>query len=243
MSKNTPRFSEGENLKYISTGKIGTVNKIISGSRSYSYRVTIDGKIRTVAERFLEPVIDIEESIIENFIISKLGTHVDYRLFQTWFRVAKPLESNLYSYLGSKTIFNPHQFKPLLRFLSPGSDGRLFIADEVGVGKTIETGITLTELIARERLDYHTPILIVCPNSLGPKWVKEMKERFRLNFHLHDGKSLKYSLETTLQDGVFPQHYLFSVVGLATQRIRSKKRNSRFWNGSGYFPHRSRTLL
>lgn len=221
MSENTPRFSEGKNVKYISTGKIGTVNKVIKGSRSYSYRITIDGKIRTIAERFLEPAIDIEESIIEDFIIGKLGTHIDYRLFQTWFRLAKPLESNLYSYLGSKTIFNLHQFKPLLRFLSSGSDERLFIADEVGVGKTIETGITLTELLARERLDYHTPILIVCPNSLGPKWVKEMKERFRLNFHLHDGKSLKYTLVTTLQDGVFPQRYVFSVVGL--QLIRREE--------------------
>ena len=225
MSENTSRFSEGENVRYISTGKIGTVNKVIKGSRSHSYRVTIDGNVRTVAERFLEPVIDREEKIIEDFITGRLGTHVDYQLFQTWFRLARPLETNLYSYLGSKTLFNPHQFKPLLRFLSSGSDERLFIADEVGVGKTIETGIILTELLARDRLDSQTPILIVCPNSLGPKWVKEMKERFRLNFHLHDGKSLRYTLETTLQDGVFPQHYVFSVAGL--QLIRRQEYTAR----------------
>jgi len=118
MLESTPMFSEGENVRYISTGKIGTVNKVIKGSRSYSYRVTIDGEIRTIAERFLDPAIDIEASIIEDFITGKLEDHTDYRLFQTWFRLAKPLESNLYSYLGSKTIFNPHQFRPLLRFLS-----------------------------------------------------------------------------------------------------------------------------
>ena len=215
-----PRFSVGENVRYISTGKIGTVNKVIRGSRSYSYRVTIEGKSRTIQERFLEPIIDDEESIIHDFIDCNFGTYVDYKLFQTWFRLAKPLEKNLYSYLGSKTLFNPHQFKPLLRFISPGSDERLFIADEVGVGKTIETGIILTELLARDRLDYHSPILVVCPHSLGPKWIKEMRDRFSLDFHLHEGKSLRYMLQTILKDGVFPQRYVFSVVGL--QLIRSE---------------------
>lgn len=221
MCRGGPRFSEGQNVRYITTGKIGTINKVISGSRGYSYKVTIDGKTRTIAERFLEPAVDVEEKIIDDFKEGHLGNYDDYRLFQTWFRLTRPIESNLYSYLGSRTIFNPHQFKPLLRFLSPSSDERLFIADEVGVGKTIEAGIILTELLARGRLDYNSPILIVCPNSLGPKWVKEMKERFRLHFHLHDGKSLKYTLETTLRDGIFPQRYIFSVVGL--QLIRREE--------------------
>ena len=221
MSQNKPLFSIGQNVRYIGIDKMCTVNKVIKGTRSYSYRVTTGGKMRTVLERFLEPVVDVEESIIDDFIDGKFGTHMDYKLFQIWFRLAKPLESNVYSYLGSKTIFNPHQFKPLLRFLSSNSDERLFIADEVGVGKTIETGIILNELMARERIDCHCPILIICPHSLGPKWVKEMKERFHLTFHLHDGRSLRYILKATLQDGVFPKNYIFSVAGL--QLIRREE--------------------
>jgi SNF2 family DNA or RNA helicase len=221
MDENTSHFSEGENVKYISTGKVGTINKVIKGSRGYSYKVTIDGKIRTIGERFLEPFIDTEEMAIDYFIKGNFGDYKDYKIFQTWFRLSRPLENNLYSRLGSKTIFNPHQFKPLSRFLYSNSDERLFIADEVGVGKTIESGIILIELLARERLDYHKPILIVCPNSLGPKWANEMKERFRLNFHLHDGKSLRYTLETTLQDGIFPQRYIFSITSL--QLIRREE--------------------
>jgi superfamily II DNA or RNA helicase len=216
-----PRFSEGDNVRYIGTDKIGTINKVLKGSRSYSYKVTINGKPRTILERFLEPILDTEESIIEDIINGKFGNSTDYNLFQTWFRLSKPLESNLYSYLGSKTVFNPHQFKPLLRFLSVSSEERLYIADEVGVGKTIETGIILMELMARGQLDYYTPILVVCPHALGPKWVKEMKERFRLNFHFHNGKSLRYMLKTALRDSFFPQGYIFSVVGL--QLIRCKE--------------------
>ena len=128
-----PKYTEGQNVRYLSTGQIGTINQVLKGSRSYSYRVTLDGQVRTIAERFLEPVMLDEDRIIEDFNLGELGSHEDYQLFQTWFRLSRPLESNLYSYLGSKTIFNPHQFKPLLRFLSSSSDGRLYIADEVGV--------------------------------------------------------------------------------------------------------------
>jgi len=214
MSLGTPRFEKGQNVLYTSTKQVGTINEIIKGSRSFSYRVTLNGKIRTIPEKWLEPIIIAEDKIIEDFIDGNLGGYEDYKLFQTWYRLSRPLDSNLYSYLGSKTIFNPHQFKPLLRFLSSNSDGRLFIADEVGVGKTIESGIIVKELLSRGILDYKTPIWIVCPNSLTPKWQKEMKERFNLDFYIQDGRSLRYTLESFLQNGLFPQRHLFSIISL-----------------------------
>lgn len=220
MSKK-PLFDAGNNVIVISTGKIGTINKVIPSSRGFSYQVTVDGKARTFAEKYLELYSDSEDDIIESFYQGDLGDSSQYKIFQTWFRLSKPLESNLYSYLGSKTIFNPYQFKPLLKFISSNSDERLFIADEVGVGKTIETGIIITEMLARERLTYNTPILIVCPNSLTRKWVREMKERFFLEFEVLDGKTLNYVLNSAIQDGIFPKRYAFSVVGL--QLFRRKE--------------------
>jgi len=214
-----PLFNIGDNVKYITTSQIGTINKVLEQSRGYAYRVLLEGKVKTIPERFLELYIDIEEDIIEQFISNNKGNFKDYGLFQTWFRLSRPLENNLYSYLGSRTLFNAHQFKPLLRFLSPLSDNRLFIADEVGVGKTIETGIIVTEMIARERLDNKTPILIICPNSLGPKWAKEMRIRFQLDFHIHDGKTLKYTLATILKEGRFPSKYTYSIVSLQLLRM------------------------
>lgn len=215
-----PKFHEGENVKYISTGKIGTINKVIQGSRAYSYKVTISGESRTIPEKYLERYIDEEENLIDDFYKGIFGDHKQYKIFQTWFRLSKPLEKNLYSYLGSKTLFNAHQFKPLLRFISSNSEDRLFIADEVGVGKTIEAGIIINEMLARDRLNYHnTPILIVCPNSLCIKWKKEMKNRFRLEFEILDGSALEYILQTTMQDGIFPKKYLFSIVSLQLIRM------------------------
>lgn len=220
MSKKS-LYDAGNNVRVISTGKIGTINKVIQGSRGFSYQATVDGKTRTFAEKYLELYSDPQDDIIEGFYQDELGDSSQYKIFQTWFRLSKPLESNLYSYLGSKTIFNPHQFKPLLKFISPNSDERLFIADEVGVGKTIETGIIITEMLARERLTHSTPILIVCPNSLTRKWVREMKERFFLDFVVLEGKTLRYVLNSAIQDGIFPKRYAFLVVGL--QLFRRKE--------------------
>lgn len=214
MSQNNPRFRVGQNVRYISTGKIGTVNEILPGIHSSQYKITIDGVTRAVPERFLEPIVDSETDLISEFLAGNHGDWSDYRLFQTWYRLSRPLEGNIYSYLGSKTLFNPYQFKPLLRFLSPSSDNRLFIADEVGVGKTIEVGIIMKELMARGLLDYRSKILVVCPHSLGPKWISELRDRFGLHFHLHDGDSLMHMLKTILKEGICPQSYLFSVVGL-----------------------------
>ncbi|MGE0086668.1 MAG: DEAD/DEAH box helicase [Desulfococcaceae bacterium] len=161
-----------------------------------------------------------EQDIIESLYKQEFYGSDDFHLFQTWYRLKRPVEGNYYSYLASRTIFNPYQFKPLSKFIAPGSEERLFIADEVGVGKTIETGIIITELIARNRMDRKSPILVVCPNSLGPKWVKEMKDRFHLNFHLHDGSSLKNALSGVSAGGYLPDGAVWSVVNLTLLRYK-----------------------
>ena len=223
MLKGIPKFEKGDNVINKVSKEVGTVNDILKGAREIQYRVTFtsEGKKVTIAERDLERYVDIEEKIEEDFINGKFGSFDDYKLFHTWLRLNLPLENNLYSYLGSKTLFNPYQFKPLMRFLSQGSEERLFIADEVGVGKTIETGIILTELLSRNRLDFSTPVIVVCPDSLMQKWKREMKERFNLNFHAHDGRTLLDMLRGIKTDGVVPENYRFSIAGL--QLFRSDK--------------------
>lgn len=215
MLRDTPRFQKGDNVVNKTSNKIGTVNDVLTGAREIQYRVTFEGKKVTIGERDLAPYVDIEEKIEQDFIKGDFGDFEDFQRFHTWLRIASPLENNLYSYLGSRTVFNPYQFKPLLRFLSPGSDERLFIADEVGVGKTIETGIILTELLSRNRLNLSTPAIVVCPNSIMQKWKREMKDRFSLEFFVHEsGKTLLDMLRGIKSDGIVPDAYRLSIVGL-----------------------------
>ena len=65
----------------------------------------------------------------------------------------------IYSMEATNTEFKAYQYKPVLRLLdSPGSG--ILIADEVGLGKTIEAGLIWTEL--RARFDY-SKLIVVCP--------------------------------------------------------------------------------
>lgn len=91
-----------------------------------------------------------------------------------WTKLRHPLTDVIYSFQASRTLFRPYQFKPVLKMIQ-GEDHRLLIADEVGLGKTIEAGLIWSELEGRNPLDR---VLIVCPSALSVKWLTEMQRRF-----------------------------------------------------------------
>lgn len=74
------------------------------------------------------------------------------------------------------------QLVPLLKALQMPRVS-LLIADDVGLGKTIEAGLILTELLIRRRV---RRVLILTPASLSQQWQREMKTKFALNFDLID---------------------------------------------------------
>src|SRR5579863_1665061 len=66
---------------------------------------------------------------------------------------------------------------------------RMILADEVGLGKTIEAGLIIKELRARGLLDR---VLIVVPASLQLQWQSELKSKFNEEFEILDGAALQY---------------------------------------------------
>ena len=64
----------------------------------------------------------------------------------------------------------------------------LLIADDVGLGKTIESGLVVLELILRHRA---SRVVVVCPSSLQIKWRDEMLEKFGLEFAIVDSALVK----------------------------------------------------
>ncbi len=84
------------------------------------------------------------------------------------------LSEVMYSMDTSDTNFLAYQFKPILKLLESPTNS-LLIADEVGLGKTIEAGLIWTELKAREGAN---TLLVVCPPHLVTKWRNELKRRF-----------------------------------------------------------------
>jgi len=75
-----------------------------------------------------------------------------------------------------------YQLEPVVRALRMPRVN-LLIADDVGLGKTIEAGMVMQELLARQRI---RRILIVCPASLQKQWAEEMLFKFALKFEVVD---------------------------------------------------------
>lgn len=80
-----------------------------------------------------------------------------------------------------------YQLTPLLRALSMPRVS-LLLADDVGLGKTIQAGLIATELIIRRHI---RRILIVCPASLQVQWQEELKEKFHLDFVVMDADEVR----------------------------------------------------
>jgi Helicase conserved C-terminal domain/SNF2-related domain len=81
-----------------------------------------------------------------------------------------------------------HQLTPLMKALElPRAN--LFIADDVGLGKTIEAGLVLQELILRQQAEF---VLVACPASICLQWRYEMQRRFGLHFEVMTQQFVAY---------------------------------------------------
>ncbi|MEW5807414.1 MAG: helicase-related protein [Acidobacteriota bacterium] len=93
-----------------------------------------------------------------------------------------------------------YQIAPTLRLLAKPHMS-LLIADDVGLGKTIEAGLAMLELIARGRTKR---ILIVTPPGLLDQWNDELYEKFGLDFTVIENQAGLLRVQTGLPSGVSP---------------------------------------
>jgi superfamily II DNA or RNA helicase len=96
----------------------------------------------------------------------------------TQLKVESRTRDMLASLSATTTNFYPYQYKPLIKLLR-SHHGRILVGDEVGLGKTIEAGFALLEILARQP---DASVLIVCPPMLREKWRRELLDRFGLAF-------------------------------------------------------------
>lgn len=104
-----------------------------------------------------------------------------------WGSVASADVSTLQAPFRSGVRIEDYQLDPVVRALR-AARANLLIADDVGLGKTIEAGLVAQELLLRQRA---RRILIVAPASLTGKWRQEMSDKFGLLFHVVDADSVK----------------------------------------------------
>ena len=173
------------------------VLEVINGGPETRYCVFQDGtrvtyyesQLQAAAGDFIErPPISIDE--------------LQARL--TALHLLSPSTANLFSLRSGRINFVPYQYRPVLKLIRSDRP-RLLIADEVGVGKTIEAGLILKELRARMEI---SSVLVICPKALvsGRKWQTEMK-RFDEHFTHLDGALLRHCLQETDLEGEWPEQY------------------------------------
>ncbi|MBF0632854.1 MAG: DEAD/DEAH box helicase [Magnetococcales bacterium] len=92
---------------------------------------------------------------------------------------------------GAQVDLNPHQVDAaLFAFKSPFSKGAL-LADEVGLGKTIEAGLVLSQYWAERK----RRILIITPSNLRKQWNQELKDKFFLESVILESKNYHSSVK------------------------------------------------
>src|SRR5438034_5051443 len=104
-----------------------------------------------------------------------------------WGSVSQADDRALQSPFRSGIEVDEYQLDPVVRALSMPRVN-LLIADDVGLGKTIEAGLVVQELILRHRV---RSALIVCPSALQIQWRDQMRDKFGLEFRIVDSELMR----------------------------------------------------
>ncbi|MDA8001565.1 MAG: SNF2-related protein [Alphaproteobacteria bacterium] len=150
-----------------------------------------------------EPAIDLLRK-------GRFGKPADLMRVLTLQKIRGKLTNVYYSMESSNTDFYPHQFRPVLKFIESPT-GRLLIADEVGLGKTIESIYIWKELQARRDA---RRLLVICPAMLREKWRDDMKKRFNISAEIVRADHLLETLQEASHRSNFV--YIVSLEGVRT---------------------------
>jgi ATP-dependent helicase HepA len=196
-------FRSGNSFRLIKSDLscTGAVTGVHPGLPETRYSVFEAGAIKTYYESQLQPVRP--SSSLEPIALAEFDAYLSA------LQIRHPSTSIVYSLNAARIEFVPYQFRPVLKFIR-AERPRLLIADGVGVGKTIEAGLVLKELQARADVQR---VLVICPKPLitERKWELEMK-RFDERFLPLDGDKLRYCVNETDLDGVWPEQYAKAIL-------------------------------
>jgi len=167
-------FKEGDKIYYSYEKRIG----IITGDKrpfrdNFQWEVKFGERDYVFLRQEHLEKIEQDEKPWDSLLAGRLGNASDLQKYLSSIRLSGNLTNIFYSMRTGTTNFFPHQFKPVLKFIE-SINGCLLIADEVGLGKTVEALYIWKELIARKEAKR---LLIIAPAALCIKW-KEDSENF-----------------------------------------------------------------
>lgn len=216
------KFQIGDNVLDSFSKKSGVIqgNRERNGSIEWKVRFS-QQDVQYIKTEYLEKFIEDDlQGMFENGRF--LGIN-ELRRILSYTRIKGDVTNIYYSMNNSATDFFPHQFKPVMKFIE-STTGRLLIADEVGLGKTIESMYIWEELIAREN---SRRLLIICPAVLCEKWKNDLYNYFSIESEIVKAQELLDNMEQAVAQPV-KKHFAL-IISLEGVRYR-EKRNKNFDN-------------
>ena len=137
------------------------------------------------------------ETIEDRLRAGHFGKLRDLQRLITYGKLKGVLHEVIYSMEAAQIDFYPYQFKPVLKFINSPTE-RLIIADEVGLGKTIESALIWIELQARRQAKR---LLVVCPRILANKWRDELRTKFLLDARIVDFSDFQQEINYLKTEG------------------------------------------
>ena len=221
-----PRFALHDDVVTVPGGRDTTVRSRSYVGSEWRYRIRLDGAQRWVWEGGIAHA-EIDEGP-EGWVRRPPGDVRQVAATLTRAKLRENLTDTVYSFGATRTVFRAYQFIPVMKLLqsaghsltarrgetsTPGANresrrsavppfadrSAMLVADEVGLGKTIEAGLVWTELDARGAADR---VLVVCPSGLVGKWRDEMRRRFGYETEELDAARLNELLERLERDAV-----------------------------------------
>jgi ATP-dependent helicase HepA len=185
--------------------KSGPVLRVLPSKPQNRYEVFLDGRAQLFYADQLEPIEPTEDVTLVPL--------TEFRARLTAQFLQHPGITTLYSLHAARVDYVPYQFRPVIKFIRSDRP-RLLIADEVGVGKTIEAGLILRELQARKDVK---SVLVLCPKALvtDRKWERDLR-RFDERFTQLDSKTLRYCIDETHLEGEWPQNHAKTILSFSS---------------------------
>ena len=175
-------LNKGEQLHH-QTGWQGEVLDVqeINGLLFYLVK-NAQGEDVIVNEKELSPIISFSQAK-DRLFSSQIDRSEHFALrYQTLLHQQAQFQSPLRGLRGNRAGLIPHQLH-IAQEVGNRINPRVLLADEVGLGKTIEAGMILQNQLFAEKVQR---VLIIVPETLQHQWLVEMLRRFNLHFSLFD---------------------------------------------------------
>jgi len=175
-------YTQGEQIKSVSGESIEIVSvSEAAGLLTYS-GTNSDGEIVILNEQQLDHSTQLNRPA-ERLFSGQIDKNRWFELrYQTLQELNQLSHSELSGLTGCRTSLIPHQMY-IAHEVANRYAPRVLLADEVGLGKTIEAGLILHHQLLNERAQR---VLIIVPESLMHQWLVEMLRRFNLMFSIFD---------------------------------------------------------